>query len=137
MINPFFDRNRVNLVVQTALDGYQARHRAIVHNIANVDTPGYHRIQVDFEDRLKQEIKSLKGIGSEESEETGISDFARLKRISPIARSDNTTPLRVDGSNVGIDLEMAELSKNSGKINALTELLIRNYRDLKIAIQGR
>ena len=136
MINPLFDRNRNNLVIQAALDGYTARHRAIVNNIANVDTPGYQRIEVSFEDKLKKAVEGLRfqgvNAGSGESERRMVDTM----RITPIASRDGRQPLRADGSNVSIDREMAELSKNAGRINALTEILIRNYRDLKTAIRG-
>jgi flagellar basal-body rod protein FlgB len=136
MINPLFDKNKNNLVLQAALDGYTARHRAIVNNIANVDTPGYQRIEVSFEDSLRKASKSLMSSVSEETgENEGMSSVERMS-ISPRVSIDTSQPLRADGSNVSIDREMAELSKNSGKISALTEILIRNYRDLKTAIKG-
>ncbi|GMV66558.1 MAG: hypothetical protein AMXMBFR75_23540 [Candidatus Hinthialibacteria bacterium] len=138
MINPLFDRNKVNLVIQSALDGYSARHRAIVNNIANVDTPGYQRVEIRFEERLKSALKasSAEGIVSGDGVESS-SLFETLKHLSPTARTDFSTPVRADGSNVSIDREMAELAKNGGRMNALTELLIRNYRDLKTAVLGR
>src|SRR3989304_2975241 len=60
MISPFFDGNQTNLVLQAALEGYSARHRAVVHNIANVDTPGFQRLEVDFEKKLQKEIRRLR-----------------------------------------------------------------------------
>jgi len=136
MINPLFDRNRNNLVIQAALDGYTARHRAIVNNIANVDTPGYQRIEVSFEDSLKKAIEALRPHRLENGSGIDENQTVSSLSITPIAKRDMSQPLRADGSNVSIDREMAELSKNAGRINALTEILIRNYRDLKTAIRG-
>lgn len=136
MINPLFDNNRVNLLIQTALNGYGARHQAIVNNIANVDTPGYQRIEVSFEDDLKKAAKRLRESypsGDPVDEGRG---FEALKRVTPTVSLDTSPPLRADGSNVSIDREMATLAKNAGRMNALTEILIRNYRDLKTAIKG-
>lgn len=137
MINPFFDRNRTNVILQSALDGYNARHRAIVNNIANVDTPGYQRVEISFEESLKKAIQSSGASSVSEGEPGSSNLFETLKRLSPTARTDFSEPVRADGSNVSIDREMAEMAKNAGKMNALTELLIRNYRDLKAAVQGR
>lgn len=136
MINPFFDGNRVNLLIQTALDGYAARHKAIVNNIANVDTPGYQRIEVSFENELKKAIRRMGDTsltGDSVDDEGG---FSRMTRVVPMVSLDTSQPLRADGSNVSIDREMASLSKNAGKMNALTEIMIRNYRDIKTAIKG-
>ena len=51
MIRPFFQADKTNLILQAALNGYSARHEAIVNNIANVDTgipphPGFLRRRV-------------------------------------------------------------------------------------------
>lgn len=137
LINPMFDNNRTNMVLQSAIEGRMARHRAIVHNIANVDTPGFQRIEVSFEDNLKRAIDASRPpFGT-----TGAPDAQRLRTafedFTPRATLDRQTPLRADGSNVSIDREMAELSKNSGRTTALLELLNRNYRMLKTAIRGR
>jgi flagellar basal-body rod protein FlgB len=137
MINPFFDGNRTNLALQAALDGYSARHRAIINNVANVDTPGYQRIDVSFEDSLKRAVSGLRDSTGDESGVDGQSGFERLARITPTVSIDTSPPLRADGSNVSIDREMAQLAKTSGRVNALTEILIRNYRDIKSAINGR
>ena len=36
-------------VLDKAADASTLRHKAISHNIANIDTPGYKRQDVDFE----------------------------------------------------------------------------------------
>ncbi len=136
MMNPLFDKNRTNLVLQAALNGYTVRHRAIVNNIANIDTPGYQRIEVSFEDSLRKAIGHLRSDSNKVYGKEGEKRFSGIMNISPKVSIDTRQPLRADGSNVSIDREMAELSKNSIKINALTEILIRNYQKLKTAIKG-
>lgn len=137
MISPFFDRNQTNLVLQAALEGYGARHRAVVHNIANVDTPGFQRLEVDFEKKLQREISRLRptremaGPGSAERLKKG------LENLRPEIKVDKSAPIRADGSNVSIEREMGTLYKNANKMNELTELLIRNYGTIKAAIRGR
>jgi flagellar basal-body rod protein FlgB len=132
MIKPFFGSNKTNLVLQAAQEGHALRHRAIVNNIANVDTPGYQRIEVPFETELKKAVNGMLFSSPEEGE-----GFGGGIHFSPTIRIDTSGPLRADGSNVSIDREMAALAKNAGKLNALTELMIRNYRDIKSAINGR
>ena len=137
MISPFFDGNRTNLVLQAALEGYSARHRAVVHNIANVDTPGYQRLEVDFEKKLQKEIRLLKPTRETAGISIGGGAKEELERLAPEVRVDKSAPIRADGSNVSIEREMGLLYKNSAKINDLTELLIRNYSQVKAAIRGR
>src|ERR1041385_5872410 len=45
------------LMAQGALDGLSARHAAISDNIANVNTPGYKRKEVPFEDALAHAVR--------------------------------------------------------------------------------
>ena len=43
-------------VARQALTGLSRRHEAIASNIANIDTPGYQRREVNFEDALKKQL---------------------------------------------------------------------------------
>jgi flagellar basal-body rod protein FlgB len=45
-------------VLNAALDGIAQRQRVIADNIANVDTPGYRAVSVDFETSLRAAISS-------------------------------------------------------------------------------
>ena len=136
-VNPVFDTNRVNLVLQAALGANEARHRAVVNNIANVDTPGYKRIEVHFEEELQKAEKRMNSRSGTVDWVEGVSSDKEILSLRPAVRVDPSPPLRADGSNVGIDREMAELSKTRGKSIAMIELLSRNYRDIKAAIRGR
>jgi flagellar basal-body rod protein FlgB len=137
MINPFFDGNQTHAVLQAALQGYGARYQAVVHNIANVDTPGFQRLEVAFEDNLRKEIKRLRPSAATLGASYDEMEKGPLSRFRPEVRTDKSAPIRADGSNVSIEREMGLLYKNSGKINDLTELLIRNYSQIKAAIRGR
>lgn len=48
----------VGAVLDSALDGIAQRQRVIADNIANVDTPGYRAVNVDFETSLRAAISS-------------------------------------------------------------------------------
>jgi len=47
--------NNMNLM-NTALDGYSKRNEAINNNISNVNTPGYKKNKVNFEESLKEQL---------------------------------------------------------------------------------
>jgi flagellar basal-body rod protein FlgB len=125
------------MVIQAALSGYDARHRAIVNNIANVDTPRYQRIEVSFEEELKRAIKDTRPRGRVSNSFDSFEETRPFDSFRPNVGLDRSAPIRADGSNVSIDREMAELTKNSGRIRALTELMIRNYSIIKASIRGR
>src|SRR5262245_35188310 len=86
------------------LDAVALRHRAIAQNVANVNTPGYRRLDVSFEDALAQELRT-----HPESQAT---------TLKPNVIEQGGGPERADGNNVDIDAEMGRLSKNALLYNA-------------------
>src|ERR671936_579713 len=81
------------------LDVADLRHRVIAQNVANVNTPGYHRQEVLFEDSLAEALRR-----------SGAPAAAGVQpRI--VEAADATT--RTDGNTVDIDDEMGRLDKNS------------------------
>jgi flagellar basal-body rod protein FlgB len=56
--------------LEKCLDGVGLRQRVIADNIANVETPGFTRSDVDFEGQLKQALMS----SNPESEMDNIGD---------------------------------------------------------------
>jgi flagellar basal-body rod protein FlgB len=131
MLNPIIGDSRIELLNQ-ALTGLAQRQQAIAGNIANVDTPGYQRRDVPFE----QELRASLGTGG-----------ARLATTSPrhipVARS---TPSlletatqnqgrsrtgRNDGNNVDIDYEMTQLAETSLRYQLLTELTSARFTTLR------
>ena len=53
-------------VLDKAADAAWLRNEAIANNIANVDTPGYKRIDVNFEDVLDREMRDARYISVDE-----------------------------------------------------------------------
>jgi flagellar basal-body rod protein FlgB len=46
------------LALEKAIEGSSARQQAIAANLANVDTPGYQRVDVDFHSTLRDAMAS-------------------------------------------------------------------------------
>lgn len=112
-----------------SLQGTAARQAAIADNIANVDTPGFIRNQVDFESALARAIDTARRAPS--------TDTPRLF-VAARKSKDYSAPARADGNNVEIDREMAALSRNALSYRAASELLSARIRMLRAAIgQGR
>lgn len=108
------------------------RHRCITHNIANVDTPGYQRKDVNFSDLLNKQSVNVKPVGLK----------PRHIPIAPVSpnisfSTDDGPPLRIDGSNVDVDQEMALLANNYGKYMTYLELHERLMRMMNMAIAER
>lgn len=116
------------LSLAKSLDGIAMRHKVIANNIANVETPGFIRSDVMFEDSLRQAMES----GSDQ-------DIRKsLKDMEPQILPDQESVIRPNGNNVSIDKEMADLSKNSLYYESLVQILNLKSSMLKAAItEGR
>ncbi len=111
-----------------ALEGYAIRHKAIASNIANAETPGYKRVQVSFEEDLKQALAN----GDRERAIQAIKD------ISPKPVQDYASPGRPDGNNVSLDQEMTDLIENGLQYQTITTIIHQKIAGLRTVInEGR
>lgn len=95
----------------------ELRHRVISQNLANVNTPGYHRRDVSFSDRLTS--TSVAGALGEPAviEEAGLRE-------------------RADGNNVDVDREMGALQKNALQYQTFSQLLTSQMQLMRRAIES-
>lgn len=98
-------------IIHKALDATWERNEVISQNIANVDTPGYKRKTVSFEEELREAV---------ESKDFKKSDVDRIE-IKVTVENRNLS-MRLDGNNVDIDSEMAALAKNTIQYNTFTQM---------------
>ncbi len=116
--------SRTNLV-EKALDAAWLRNEVIAHNIANADTPGYKKKAVAFEEYLN-------GYGNE-LKKKGLKRAAGIPE--PTIKTVNTeTSTRLDGNNVDIEAEMAQMAKNTIKYNTLIQRISGTFSTIKTVI---
>lgn len=124
--------------LEKALDAAWLKNEAISNNIANVNTPGYKKTNVSFEEQLAGAAAEFQ-IGSLKKDKDFLPIGNDIKNISePVISQDSFTSARQDDNNVDIDVEMAELAKNTIKYNALITQLSKQFTNIKMAIkEGR
>lgn len=122
------------MALQKGLVGLSVRYQAIAYNMANVDTPGFQRVEVEFEDVLKEALNKASDLPGS-SLMPGPNFFEIMNKVQPRMVVDDSPPLRADGSNVDIDQESVALAQTSGRYLALAELLGRRYDGIKMAIR--
>jgi flagellar basal-body rod protein FlgB len=105
------------------LDVYSVRHRVIAQNVANINTPGYHQLDVAFEDAFARALSR--------------NDPAALLREPPKVVTNDTGPERADGNNVDIDFEMARLEKNTLLYRTMSQVLASRVATQRSAITGQ
>jgi len=104
------------------MDVAQLRHRVISQNLANVNTPGYHRLDVEFEKQLAKELEN--------------SPTADRSTVNPEVVEDNSGSMRADGNNVDVDREIGQLNKNAILFQMYSQLLKSQFDTMKRAIEG-
>ena len=116
-----------NDIVGLALNAYVTRNEVIQHNIANNDTPNFKKKTVEFEEAFAAAL--------DDSKRTGRLD---LKKIEPKIRvMHEQFSYRLDGNNVDMEIEMADLYKNSVKYDLLVNSVINNYKKINLVVTGR
>ena len=117
------------ITAQGALDGLAERQSTIADNISNVNTAGYKRKYVSFEDTLQSEVqRTISPI-------TGAS-MAPFDRFKPPVSTDSQTTGRMDGNNVDIDREMALISEGAIKFRTITQYISGYFSGLKSVINS-
>ena len=97
-----FDTTQIAL--ERTIDGAATRQSALAANLANANTPGYQRVDVDFHASLAAALVE-RGTGAERR--------AALHETSFAPATDATGPMRADGSTVDVDAESARLAANA------------------------
>jgi flagellar basal-body rod protein FlgB len=110
-------------LLERAMTGATLRQTALSNNIANANTAGYKRSDVDFASTLAGALDS--------------GDSARQIDSVQFAPVVDQSTGRADGNNVDIDTEMADLNENSVVYQTLVEVAKARFGILTNVIGGR
>lgn len=132
MVNPLLGDERLS-VLQAALSGLAQRQTAIAGNIANVDTPGYRRQDVDFESGLRAQLSTGAGprLTTTDPHHLPLGGGSG-GLLSAAQRGDGPDRAgRNDDNNVDIDYEMTKLSETSLRYELLTQATASRFAVLR------
>ena len=111
------------LALERAIEGAGKRHEALAANLANANTPGYQRVDVDFHTALTAAVA-----GGDESR-------TALERLSFAPTADASAgATRADGSTVDVDSESAKLAANALEHQAAVTIAATRISILKTAM---
>jgi flagellar basal-body rod protein FlgB len=96
------------------------RQKAIANNVANLETPGYRRIDVKFEELFAKSIDS-----------SGAVD---LRELEPQAYQPKQTPVKSNGNDVTLEAEVGAMIKNSLRYKTYIQLLKKKYSQIELAM---
>lgn len=120
-------------LLEKSLDGLGKRHRVISNNISNVDTPGYKRKDVNFKEELSNLLENKNSLEVTNKKHISINS-TDLSSFRAKVKTEEQTSIRNDKNNVSIDVEMAELAKNTLEYQALTQFVSGSFKKLDSVI---
>jgi flagellar basal-body rod protein FlgB len=117
---PFYDNTQ--LALERAISGASMRQEVLANNLANAETPGFQRSDVDFHSTLAAAMKT--------------DDAGRIEATSFSAQPDAQT-LRADGNGVDVDVESANMAKNGLEYEALVSVAKARIGIIQAAMGSR
>ncbi len=118
MLNNIFGNHIDNL--QNALSKASERHSLLTNNLANVNTPGYQRKDIDFNITLQQEM-----------------DKDDLQPLDPpqLGGASKGGAVRMDGNGVDLEQEVMSIAQTEMRYQALTDMTANYFGNLKNVIR--
>jgi flagellar basal-body rod protein FlgB len=110
-------------IIEAGLRAESLRQRAIGSNVANLETPGYRRVDVRFEELLAKALGSSGGVD--------------LSEIEGEIYQPKNTPVKSNGNDVSLEVEVGEMVKNTLRHKALILVLQKKYEQIQSAINVR
>jgi len=107
-------------LIDAGIKAETLRQKAIANNIANLETPGYRRIDVKFEELLARCLRS--------SEEFDLSD------VEAQIYQPKQTPVKSNGNDVNLEAEVGQMIKNTLRHKAYIRLLSKKYNQIELAM---
>ena len=116
--------------LETSMDLLSLRQSLVASNIANVDTPNYKAVDLNFKRELRVAFERR------ESLETGQrgARFRYEEVLSPMI-VESGGPERLDGNDVNIDGEMGKLAETSAQYVQAAKMMAVKLRMIKAAIR--
>jgi flagellar basal-body rod protein FlgB len=109
--------------LEAAISGASARQTALASNLANANTPGYQRVDVDFHSSLSAALNA----GGDDATD-------RLHGMTFTPEADASGAVRADGSTVDVDAESAKLAANALEHQAAVQVAHARIGILKAAM---
>jgi flagellar basal-body rod protein FlgB len=112
-----FDTTQLGL--ERAIQGAAMRQTALSQNVANANTPGYRRVDVDFHAALRDAMERGRG---------------EIEGVQFSQSVDGAAVMRPDGGTVDVDVESANLAKNALDYETLVAAARARIEILKAAM---
>ena len=112
--------NNVLNMIEVGIRAENLKQKAIANNVANLETPGYRRMDVEFKDLLAKALDS----GGE----------VNLSEVEPKLFQPENTPVKSNGNDVSFEQEVGDMVKNTLRHKTFVRLLQKKYAQMDLAM---
>lgn len=113
-----------------SLDYLWKKQEITANNIANVDTPGYKKKSVEFEELFRRKLATAAETGKRD-------DVRRAIRNTPSIVVTDRTSVRADGNGVDADVEYTELTRTALQYQYLVQSVSSDITRYRSVIKGQ
>lgn len=125
MIEALFNQPNY-LAAKKTLDAVALRQEAINNNLANLETPGYKR--VDLAPSFEQELEKA----------SGSNNAQQISSLSPsLAVDTSATSASKDGNTVHLEQELMRMNQNAMTHSLETQMVSNMLAKMRLAITGK
>ncbi len=120
--------NYIN-VLNKAADASWVRNTVLNNNLSNVSTPDFKRSDITFEEYLKEELSSGnmwmdKAVANVNLDNLKATTYVDQKELS----------YRLDGNNVDVDVEEANLAQNTIRYYTLLDSITQEFSRIRMVL---
>lgn len=105
--------DKTAVMLEKSLGAAVLRYEVIAHNLANIDTPGFKKSYVLFEEELQSAINDQGAFRLRKTHPNHLGGPDTIEDVQPEVKTDSVTSQRLEGNNVDIEEEMTKLVMNS------------------------
>lgn len=113
-----------------SLDYLWKKQEITLDNIANIDTPGYKRKSVEFEDLFRRKLTTAAQTGKRE-------DVRQAIQNTPDMVVKDDTSVRADKNGVNADVEYTELTRTALQYQYLVQSVNADFTRYRSVIKGQ
>lgn len=125
MIEALFNQPNY-LSAKKTLDAVALRQEAISNNLANLETPGYKR--VDLAPSFEQELEKA----------SSSNDSQQISSLTPTLAVDTTAKsVSKDGNTVNLEQELMRMNQNAMTHSVETQMVSKMLAKMRLAIRGQ
>lgn len=119
-------------LLKRGLDASTERQKVISNNMSNMNTKGFKRSYVTFEENLSDSMNNIEMTKTDSRHMDNGSGYGAIQ-----VKKDDSTSMNEDGNNVDIDVESANEAKNTLNYYALVSQINGRLNMTNSVINGR